>query len=163
MKDKKTNDLGLSTMLGNASDEYSNDKNHVIQSISFRLILSFVNLYVLISIALFFLVTGNLIEGVNITFLEQGFLSVLNTRAVLLLLLIILLKISAYLNRGFKYISLILIVYMFNSAIDNAIIFSGFLHLTDRPYLSAFNVTRPLIIIALFWGLIIHKDKIERD
>jgi len=163
MKDKKTNDLGLSTMLGNASDEYSNDKNHVIQSISFRLILSFVNLYVLISIALFFLVTGNLIEGVNITFLEQGFLSVLNTRAVLLLLLIILLNISAYLNRGFKYISLILIVYMFNSAIDNAIIFSGFLHLTDRPYLSAFNVTRPLIIIALFWGLIIHKDKIERD
>lgn len=163
MKDKKTNDLGLSTMLGNASDEYSNDKNHVIQSISFRLILSFVNLYVLISIALFFLVTGNLIEGVNITFLEQGFLSVLNTRAILLLLLIILLNISAYLNRGFKYISLILIVYMFNSAIDNAIIFSGFLHLTDRPYLSAFNVTRPLIIIALFWGLIIHKDKIERD
>jgi len=163
MKDKKTNDLGLSTMLGNASDEYSNDKNHVIQSISFRLILSFVNLYVLISIALFFLVTGNLIEGVNITFLEQGFLSVLNTRALLLLLLIILLNISAYLNRGFKYISLILIVYMFNSAIDNAIIFSGFLHLTDRPYLSAFNVTRPLIIIALFWGLIIHKDKIERD
>jgi hypothetical protein len=163
MKDKKTNDLGLSTMLGNASDEYSNDKNHVIQSISFRLILGFVNLYVLISIALFFLVTGNLIEGVNITFLEQGFLSVLNTRAVLLLLLIILLNISAYLNRGFKYISLILIVYMFNSAIDNAIIFSGFLHLTDRPYLSAFNVTRPLIIIALFWGLIIHKDKIERD
>ena len=163
MKDKKTNDLGLSTMLGNASDEYSNDKNHVIQSISFRLILSFVNLYVLIGIALFFLVTGNLIEGVNITFLEQGFLSVLNTRAVLLLLLIILLNISAYLNRGFKYISLILIVYMFNSAIDNAIIFSGFLHLTDRPYLSAFNVTRPLIIIALFWGLIIHKDKIERD
>ena len=143
MKDKKTNDLGLSTMLGNASDEYSNDKNHVIQSISFRLILSFVNLYVLISIALFFLVTGNLIEGVNITFLEQGFLSVLNTRAILLLLLIILLNISAYLNRGFKYISLILIVYMFNSAIDNAIIFSGFLHLTDRPYLSAFNVTRP--------------------
>ncbi len=163
MKDKKTNDLGLSTMLGNASDEYSNDKNHVIQSISFRLILSFVNLYVLIGIALFFLVTGNLIEGVNITFLEQGFLSVLNTRALLLLLLIILLNISAYLNRGFKYISLILIVYMFNSAIDNAIIFSGFLHLTDRPYLSAFNVTRPLIIIALFWGLIIHKDKIERD
>jgi hypothetical protein len=163
MKDKKTNDLGLSTMLGNASDEYSNDKNHVIQSISFRLILSFVNLYVLISIALFFLVTGNLIEGVNITFLEQGFSSVLNTRAILLLLLIILLNISAYLNRGFKYISLILIVYMFNSAIDNAIIFSGFLHLTDRPYLSAFNVTRPLIIIALFWGLIIHKDKIERD
>jgi len=47
---------------------------------------------------------------------------------------------------------------MINSAIDNAVLFSGFMHITDRPYFSAFSATRPLFIIALFWVLLIHKD-----
>jgi|TARA_B110000114_G_scaffold13004_1_gene12679 hypothetical protein len=159
MKNKKTNDLGLSAILGNASDEDSNDKNYVVQSSTFKLIFSFINLYALILMALFFMVKGNLVEGINNNFLETGFSSVLNARAILLLLLLIFLNISAYFNYGFKYVCLILLAYMINSAIDNAVLFSGFLHLTDRPYLSAFNVTRPLFVIALFWVMIIHKDE----
>tara|TARA_B110000914_G_C15311452_1_gene375888 strand:- start:159 stop:644 length:486 start_codon:yes stop_codon:yes gene_type:complete len=159
MKNKKTNDLGLSAILGNASDEHSYDKNYVVQSSTFRLIFSFINLYALILMALFFMVKGNLVEGINNNFLETGFSSVLNARAILLLLLLIFLNISAYFNYGFKYVCLILLAYMINSAIDNAVLFSGFLHLTDRPYLSAFNVTRPLFVIALFWVMIIHKDE----
>jgi len=159
MKNKQTNDLGLSAILGNASDEDSNDKNYVVQSSTFKLIFSFINLYALILMALFFMVKGNLVEGINNNFLETGFSSVLNARAILLLLLLIFLNISAYFNYGFKYVCLILLAYMINSAIDNAVLFSGFLHLTDRPYLSAFNVTRPLFVIALFWVMIIHKDE----
>ena len=159
MKNKKTNDLGLSAILGNASDEDSNDKNYVVQSSTFKLIFSFINLYALILMALFFMVKGNLVEGINNNFLETGFSSVLNARAILLLLLLIFLNISAYFNYGFKYVCLILLAYMINSAIDNAVLFSGFLHLTDRPYLSAFNVTRPLFVIALFWVMIIYKDE----
>jgi hypothetical protein len=158
MKNKKTNDLGLSAILGNASDEDSNDKNYVVQSSTFKLIFSFINLYALILMALFFMVKGNLVEGINNNFLETGFSSVLNARAILLLLLLIFLNISAYFNYGFKYVCLILLAYMINSAIDNAVLFSGFLHLTDRPYFSAFNVTRPLFVIALFWVLLVHKD-----
>jgi hypothetical protein len=158
MKNKKTNDLGLSAILGNASDEDSNDKNYVVQSSTFKLIFNFINLYALILMALFFMVKGNLVEGINNNFLETGFSSVLNARAILLLLLLIFLNISAYFNCGFKYVCLILLVYMINSAIDNAVLFSGFLHLTDRPYFSAFNVTRPLFVIALFWVLLVHKD-----
>ena len=163
MKNKKTNDLGLSAILGNASDEDSNDKNYVVQSSTFKLIFSFINLYALILMALFFMVKGNLVEGINNNFLETGFSSVLNARAILLLLLLIFLNISAYFNYGFKYVCLILLAYMINSAIDNAVLFSGFLHLTDRPYFSAFNVTRPLFVIALFWVMIIHKDKDKSD
>ena len=159
MKNKQTNDLGLSAILGNASDEDSNDKNYVVQSSTFKLIFSFINLYALILMALFFMVKGNLVEGINNNFLETGFSSVLNARAILLLLLLIFLNISAYFNYGFKYVCLILLAYMINSAIDNAVLFSGFLHLTDRPYLSAFNVTRPLFVIALFWVMIIYKDE----
>ena len=105
------------------------------------------------------IVKGNLVEGINNNFLDTGFSSVLNTRAILLFILLISLNITAYFNSGFKYVCLIMLVYMLNSAIDNAVLFSGFMHLTDRPYFSAFSVTRPLFIIALFWVFIIHKDK----
>jgi hypothetical protein len=159
MKNKNTDDLGFSTILGQASDEHSIDKNYVVQSSTFRLTFSFINLYALILIVLFFIVKGNLVEGINNNFLDTGFSSVLNTRAILLFILLISLNITAYFNSGFKYVCLIMLVYMLNSAIDNAVLFSGFMHLTDRPYLSAFSVTRPLFIIALFWVFIIHKDK----
>ena len=159
MKNKNPNNLGFSTILGNVSDENSNGKDYIVQSSTFRLTFSFINLYALIIIALFFLVKGNLIEGINWGFLDQGYLSVLNTRTILLSILVISLNISIYFNYGFKYVCLFLLVFMINGAIDNAILFSNNMHLIDRPYFSAFNVTRPLFIIALIWVLIIHKDK----
>lgn len=163
MKNKNTNNLGFSTILGNDSDKNSNGKDYIVQSSTFRLTFSFINLYALILMALFFIIKGDLVEGINNNFLETGFSSVLNARAILLLLLLISLNISAYFNYGFKYVCLILLAYMINSAIDNAVLFSGFMHITDRPYFSAFNVTRPLFIIALFWVFIIHKDKDKSD
>ncbi|MDB4071120.1 hypothetical protein N9512_01505 [Amylibacter sp.] len=158
MKNKNTNNLEFSTMLGNVSDKNSNGKNYIVQSSTFRLIFSFINLYALILILLFFIVKGNLVGGIDNNFLNTGFLSVLNARAILLFLLLISLNISAYFNYGFKYVCIILLAYMINSAIDNAVLFSGFMHITDRPYFSAFSATRPLFIIALFWVLLIHKD-----
>jgi hypothetical protein len=109
------------------------------------------------------MVKGNLVEGIDNNFLHTGFLSVLNARGILLLLLMISLNIAAYFNYGFNYVCLILLAYMINSAIDNAVLFSGFMHITDRPYLSVFTLTRPLFVIALFWVMIIHKDKDVSD
>ena len=157
MKDKKTNNREFTSILWNAPDKHLNDKDYIFQSSTFRLVLGFINLYGLILIILFFIVKGNLVGGVNNNFLESGFLSVLNARAILLLLLLMSLNISAYFNYGFKYVCLIMLVYMINSAIDNAVLFSGFTHFTDRPYFAAFNASRPLFIIALFWVMIFHK------
>ena len=83
MKNKKINDLGLSTILGHASDEHSNDKINVVQSSTFRLTFSFINLYALILMALFFIIKGNLVEGINNNFLETGFSSVLKSHFLL--------------------------------------------------------------------------------
>ena len=164
MNEKDTKNLEFATIFGNASNSQSKGKDHIVQSSSFRLIFSFINLYALITIALFFLVKGNLVGGVNTNFIEQGgFLYVLNARAIILLLLLIFLNLSAYYNYGFKYACLVLIVYMLNSAIDNAVLYSGFMHLADRPYLSAFAITRPLFIISLFWVMIINKNKFKSD
>ena len=53
-KDKKN--LEFATIFGDASNSQSKDKDHIVQSSTFRLILSFINLYALITIVLFFLV-----------------------------------------------------------------------------------------------------------
>jgi hypothetical protein len=163
MNEKDKKNLEFATIFGDASNSQSKDKDHIVQSSTFRLILSFINLYALITTALFFLVKGNLVGGVNTNFIEQGFLYVLNARAIILLILLIFLNVSAYYNYGFKYACLFLIVYMLNSAIDNAVLFSGLMHLSDRPYLSAFTITRPLFIISLFWVMIIHKYKFKSN
>ena len=96
MNEKDKKNLEFAAIFGDASNSQSKDKDHIVQSSTFRLILSFINLYALITIALFFLVKGNLVGGVNTNFIEQGFLYVLNTRAIILLLLLIFLNVSAY-------------------------------------------------------------------
>lgn len=68
-------------------------------------------------------------------------------------------RVMSSIRAVFNFASLILLAYMINSAIDNAVLFSGFMHLTAILYFSAFNVTRPLFIITLFWVFIIHKYK----
>ena len=96
MKNKNTNNLGFSTILGNVSDKNSNGKDYIVQSSTFRLTFSFINLYALILILLFFIVKGNLVGGIDNNFLDTGFLSVLNARAMLLFLLLISINITAY-------------------------------------------------------------------
>ena len=66
-----------------------------------------------------------------------------------------------YYNYGFKYLSIILFIYMLNSAIDIAILFSGFSQIAERPYFSVFQLSRPLFLICLIWIAIVHKDQIK--
>ena len=54
---------------------------------------------------LYLLVKGNLIDGVNTDFLDQGYFSVLNIRATVVLVFLMVMNISAYYNYGFKYLS----------------------------------------------------------
>ena len=110
---------------------------------------------------LYLLVKGNLVEGINTDFLDQGYLSILNTRATVVLVFLMIMNISAYYNYGFKYLSTILFIYMLNSAIDIAILFSDFSKIAERPYFSVFQLSRPLFLICLIWIAIVHKDQIK--
>ena len=110
---------------------------------------------------LYLLVKGSLVEGINTDFLDQGYLSILNTRATVVLVFLMIMNISAYYNYGFKYLIIILFIYMLNSAIDIAILFSDFSQIAERPYFSVFQLSRPLFLICLIWIAIVHKDKIK--
>ncbi len=144
-----------------ASTALSEEKNYIVQSLTFKVLLGVINLYILLGFLLYLLVKGSLIDGINTDFLNQGYLSILNTRATVVLMLLMVMNISAYYNYGFKYLTTILFIYMLNSAIDTAILFSGFSQIAERPYFSVFQLSRPLFLICVIWIGFVHKDKIK--
>ena len=158
---RKKNDNEISFLLSNTTDEQSIVDGRVAQSSTFRILLGFINLYIILGFVLYLLVKGNLIVGVIIDFLDQGYFSVLNIRTTVVLVFLMVMNISAYYNYGFKYLSLILFVYMLNSAIDTNILFSNFALAAERPYFSTFQLSRPLLVISLIWVAIVHKDNIK--
>jgi hypothetical protein len=158
---KKIINTEIGPLLRDASDALSKVKYRTVQSLTFKVLLGVINLYILLGFLLYLLVKGSLINGINTDFLDQGYLSILNTRATVVLVFLMIINISAYYNYGFKYLSTILFIYMLNSAIDTAILFSDFSQIAKRPYFSVFQLSRPLFLICLIWISIVHKDKIK--
>jgi hypothetical protein len=158
---RKKNDNETAFLLHNTTDVQSIVNGRIVQSSTFRILLGFINLYILLGFVLYLLVKGNLIDGVNTDFLDQGYFSVLNIRSTVVLVFLMVMNISAYYNHGFKYLSLILFVYMLNSAIDTNILFSDFALTAERPYFSTFQLSRPLLLISLLWVAIVHKDTVK--
>jgi hypothetical protein len=161
MSQKKIVNIETGLLLRDASNVLSKVKGSSVQSLTFKVLLGVINLYILIGFLLYLLVKGSLVDGVNTDFLDQGYLSILNTRATVVLVFLMIMNISAYYNYGFKYLSTILFIYMLNSAIDIAILFSGFSQIAERPYFSVFQLSRPLFLICLIWISIVHKDNIK--
>ena len=163
MVDKNKNNPEITNILAGFLEQQSKVKDFTIQSSKFRIIFCFVNLYALLLGIVYFLVKGDLVEGVNTDFVNEVFLTVLNGRTSVFFLLFVALNLSAYYNSGFKIVCLSTVVYMVNSAIDNTVLFSGLSNLIDRPYFSAFIITRPLFVTALVGLFILHKDKAKND
>ena len=158
---KKIINAEIGLLLRDSSGALSKVKYRTVQSLVFKVLLGFINLYILLGFLLYLLVKGSLVDGVNTDFLDQGYLSILNTRATVVLVFLMIMNMSAYYNYGFKYLSTILFIYMLNSAIDIAILFSGFSQIAERPYFSVFQLSRPLFLICLIWIAIVHKGKIK--
>jgi len=161
MSQKKIVNIETGLLLRDASNVLSKAKGRSVQSLTFKVLLGIINLYILIGFLLYLLVKGSLVDGVNTDFLDQGYLSILNTRATVVLVFLMIMNMSAYYNYGFKYLSIILFIYMLNSAIDTTILFSGFSQIAERPYFSVFQLSRPLFLICLIWTAIVHKGKIK--
>jgi hypothetical protein len=161
MSQKKIVNIETGLLLRDASNVLSKVKGRSVQSLTFKVLLGIINLYILIGFLLYLLVKGSLVDGVNTDFLDQGYLSILNTRATVVLVFLMIMNMSAYYNYGFKYLSIILFIYMLNSAIDTTILFSGFSQIAERPYFSVFQLSRPLFLICLIWIAIVHKGKIK--
>jgi len=163
MVNKNENDSEIASILASSLEQQSRVKDFTFQSSKFRIIFCFVNLYAVLIVVVYFLVKGDLVEGINTNFVNGVFLTVLNGRTSVFLLLFVSLNLSAYYNFGFKIVCLTTIIYMLNSAVDNIVLFSDSTKIIDRPYFSAFIITRPLFVIALVGLFILHKEKAKND
>ena len=83
--------------------------------------------------------------------MTEDFLTVFDGRANIMFWLLVLMNMGAYFNIGFKIMCLISIIYLLNATVDNFVIFAGLVSFDDRPYLSAFIFSRPLLLCAIIW------------
>lgn len=95
--------------------------------------------------------------------MTEEFFIVFDGRAQIVFWFLVFINMGAYFNIGFKIISLIALVYLLSSTVDIAVIFSGLVSFADRPYFSMFVASRPIIIIAIAWMGLSHKNGLEGD
>ncbi|MDB9856196.1 hypothetical protein OAC47_02410 [Planktomarina temperata] len=161
MVEKKITDLEIVAILEAFSKSQPIVTDRTGQSSSFRALFCFINLYVLLFIALYFLLKINQFATLDTNSLTEEFLTVLEGRVFVLFWLFVSLNMTAYFYFGFKAVCLIILVYMLNSTIDNTILFSGLKDLLDELYFLAFMITIPLCVIAVAGLMIIYKDNFE--
>ena len=95
--------------------------------------------------------------------MTEAFLIVFDGRAQIVFWFLVFINMGAYFNIGFKIISLIALVYLLSSTVDNAVIFSGIVSFAERPYFLMIVASRPIIIIAIAWMGLYHNNRLEGD
>ena len=158
MVDRKLNDTEIGAILDAFSESRDVKTRIKNQSTTFKILLSSVNTYVLAFLIIYILLKNNSLQPLDAGLINKDFLAVFNGRANIMFWLLILMNMSAYFNIGFKIICLISIMYLLNATVDNFVIFAGLVSFDDRPYLSAFLVSRPLFFVAIIWMGIVYND-----
>ena len=161
--DKKLNDIEIGAILDAFVESRDVTVASINQSRTFKFLIVFINFYVLGFIIIYYFFRYNLLQAVDNGLMTEEFFIVFDGRAQIMFWSLVFINMGAYFNIGFRIISLIAIVYLLNTTVDNAVIFSGLVSFADRPYFSAFIVSRPIIIIAIAWMGLSYKNRLEVD
>ena len=151
MADKKINTTEINAILEVFAESREIKANIIKQSKTFKALLLLCNAYVVVFLVLYYFLNSNLLYAVDADLINGDFLTVFNGRANVMFWLFLGINMAAYFNLGFKVMCLIALVFMLNTTVDNVIIFSELISLDDRPYLTIFIVSRPLVFVALAW------------
>ena len=163
MADKKLNDTEIGAILEAFAESRHVKVDSKNQSRTFKFLIVFINFYVLGFIIIYYFLRYNLLQAVDNGLMTEEFFIVFDGRAQIMFWFLVFINMGAYFNIGFKIISLIALVYLLSSTVDNAVIFSGLVSFADRPYFSMFVAYRPIIIIAIAWMGLSHKNGLEGD
>ena len=158
MVDKKLNDTEIGAILEAFSESRDVKPRLKNQSTTFRILLVFGNIYVLGFSIIYILLKNKLLQPLDAGLINEDFLTVFDGRANIMFWLLVLMNMGAYFNIGFKIMCLISIIYMLNATVDNFVIFAGLVSLDDRPYISIFIFSRPLLFMAIIWMGVIYND-----
>ncbi|MBT6344051.1 MAG: hypothetical protein HOJ51_11660 [Tateyamaria sp.] len=151
MADKKINTTEINAILEVFAESREIKANIIKQSKTFKALLLLCNAYVVVFLVIYYFLNSNLLYAVDADLINGEFLTVFNGRANVMFWLFLGINMAAYFNLGFKVMCLIALVFMLNTTVDNVIIFSELISLDDRPYLTIFIVSRPLVFVALAW------------
>jgi hypothetical protein len=163
MEDKKVTDMEMSAILEAFAQSRDEKAVSIRQSKTFKALIIFCNIYVLSFIFIYFMLWNKMLVAVDPNLLSTDILTIFNGRANIMFWLLILMNIGAYFNFAFKILCLIALVYLLNSTIDNAVLFSGLFSVDDRPYFSVFIMSRPMFFVALAWMGLSYSDSLEGD
>ena len=160
MVDKKLNDTEIGAILEAFAESRDVKPRLENQSTTFRILLVFGNIYVLGFSIIYILLKNSLLQPLDANLITEGFLTVFEGRANIMFWLLVLMNMAAYFNIGFKIMCLISIIYLLNATADNFVVFAGLVNFEDRPYLSAFLLSRPLFFVSIIWAGIVYDDAI---
>ncbi len=163
MVDRKLDDTEIGAILEAFSESREAKARLTNQSTTFKLLLAFGNIYVLGFSIIYILLKNNLLQPLDANLITEDFLTVFDGRANIMFWLLVLMNMGAYFNIGFKIMCLISIIYLLNATVDNFVVFAGLVNLDDRPYLSVFIFSRPLLFVSIIWMAIVHDDAIADD
>ena len=158
MVDRKLNDTEIGAILEAFSESREAKARLTNQSTTFKLLLAFGNIYVLGFSIIYILLKNKLLQPLDVGLINEDFLTVFDGRANIMFWLLVVMNMGAYFNIGFKIMCLISIIYMLNATVDNFVIFAGLVSLDDRPYISIFIFSRPLLFMAIIWMGVIYND-----
>jgi len=161
MADKKINTTEINAILEVFAESREIKANIIKQSKTFKALLLLCNAYVVVFLVIYYFLNSNLLYAVDADLINGDFLTVFNGRANVMFWLFLGINMAAYFNLGFKVMCLIALVFMLNTTVDNVIIFSELISLDDRPYLTIFIVSRPLVFVALAWLALSFKDTFD--
>ena len=158
MVDRKLDDTEIGAILEAFSESREAKIRITNQSTTFKILLVFGNIYVLGFSIIYILLKNNLLQPLDANLITEGFLTVFEGRANIMFWLLVLMNMGAYFNIGFKIMCLISLIYLLNATVDNFVFFAGLVNLDDRPYLSVFIFSRPLLFMAIIWMGVIYND-----
>jgi len=139
-------------------------KAHVTNQITtFKILLECSRIYASGSLIIYIFFENNLLQPLEAGLINEGFLTILDGRANIMLWLLILMNMSAYFNIAFKIMCLISIIVMLNATVDNLVLFTGLVSFEDRPYLTIFIIPRPLFLGEIIWMGIFYNSALADD
>ena len=163
MVGRKLDDTEIGAILEAFSESREAKARVTNQTTTFRILLACSNVYVSAFLIIYTFFEINLLQPLESGLINEDFLTVFDGRANIMFWLLVLMNMGAYFNIGFKIMCLVSLIYMLNATVDNFVIFAGLVSFDDRPYLSAFIFSRPLLFTAIIWMGIVYNDALADD
>ena len=151
MVGRKLDDTEIGAILEAFSESREAKARVTKQTTTFRILLACSNVYVSAFLIIYTFFEINLLQPLEAGLINEDFLTVLDGRANIMFWLLVLMNMSAYFNIAFKIMCLIAVIVMLNATVDNLVLFATLVNFDDRPYLSAFLLSRPLFLVAIIW------------